>query len=191
MSVPSNAVAAIHKNAALGPSFSATNPDSVVLIEAPMPDAVPTMPCAKLKRPVLPVRSAMIRAVRTPSAVALMPSSAWEARRSNGSLMSAKPSARIGKAANPISRSGRRPQPCACRPTHGAITATMICGTMISADIASEECACDLRTRISPASGSTEALASWNRNRLAAKMTSLESFRRSLRPALGGCSIPW
>jgi hypothetical protein len=65
-----------HKNAALGPSLSATSPDSVVLIEAPMPDAVPTMPCAKLKRPVPPVRSAMIRAVRTPSTVALMPSKA-------------------------------------------------------------------------------------------------------------------
>jgi len=76
MSVPSDAVAAIHKNATLGPSLSATKPDSVVLIEAPMPDAVPTMPCAKLKRPVPPVRSAMIRAVRTPNTVALMPSKA-------------------------------------------------------------------------------------------------------------------
>ena len=74
--------------------------------------------------------------------------------------MSAKPSARIGKAANPISKSGRRPHSCARRPTQGAISATMICGTMISADMTSEECVCDLRTRISPARGRTEALAS-------------------------------
>ena len=49
MSVPNDAVAARHKNAALGPSLSATNPDSVALIEAPMPDAVPTMPCASIR----------------------------------------------------------------------------------------------------------------------------------------------
>ena len=49
MSVPNDAVAAIHKNAALGPTLSATNPDNVVLIEAPMPDAVPTMPCASIR----------------------------------------------------------------------------------------------------------------------------------------------
>jgi hypothetical protein len=76
MSVPSDAVAAMDKNAALEPSLSATSPDNVVLMEAPMPDAVPTMPCAKLKRPVPPVRSAMTSAVRTPSTVALMPSRA-------------------------------------------------------------------------------------------------------------------
>ena len=74
--VASKAVAAIHKNPALEPSLSATRPDSVVLIEAPIPDAVPTIPWAKLKRPVPPVISAMTSAVRTPSTVALMPSSA-------------------------------------------------------------------------------------------------------------------
>ena len=112
------------------------------------------------------------------------------ARRSSGSLIKAKPSARIGKAANPISRSGRRPQLCACRPTQGAISATMICGTMMSADMMSEESICDMRTSASPASGRTEALASWNRNRLVAKMTNLESFKRIPRPALGGFSTP-
>ena len=100
------------------------------------------------------------------------------ARRTGGALIKAKPSARIGKAANPISRSGRRPQLCACRPTQGAISATRTCGTMISADMMSEEFICDMRTSASPASGRTEALASWNKNRLVAKMTNLESFKR-------------
>jgi hypothetical protein len=55
----------------------------------------------------------------------------------------------------------------------------------------SEEFICDMRTSASPASGRTEALASWNKNRLVAKMTNLESFKRILRLALGGCSTPW
>ena len=57
---------------------------------------------------------------------------------------------------------------------------------MISADMTSDESICDMRTSASPASGRTEALASWNRNELVAKMTNLESFKRILRPALGG-----
>ena len=73
--VASKAVAAIHENPAPEPSLSATRPDSVVLNEAPIPEAVPTMPWAKLNRPVPPVISAMTRAVSTPSTVALMPSS--------------------------------------------------------------------------------------------------------------------
>ena len=44
--------------------------------EAPIPDAVPTMPWAKLKRPVMPVISAITSAVSTPSTAPLMPSSA-------------------------------------------------------------------------------------------------------------------
>ena len=39
-------MAAIDKNPALVPNLSATRPDRVVLIEAPIPDAVPTIPCA-------------------------------------------------------------------------------------------------------------------------------------------------
>jgi hypothetical protein len=48
-------------------------PDTVVLSEAPRPEAVPTKPWARLNRPVRPVRSAMINGCRTPSTVPLMP----------------------------------------------------------------------------------------------------------------------
>ena len=47
----------------------------VVPSDAPIPDAVPMMPCAKLKRPVPLVRSAMTSGVSTPSTAPLMPSS--------------------------------------------------------------------------------------------------------------------
>ena len=42
---------------------------------------------------------------------------------------------------------------------------------MINADMISEEFVCYMPTSASPASGRTQALASWNRNRLVAKMT--------------------
>ena len=40
-------------------------PESVVLSEAPIPDIVPTNPCARLNRPAPAVRSATISAVRS------------------------------------------------------------------------------------------------------------------------------
>ena len=72
--------------------------------------------------------------------------------RSIGLVVQANSSARSGKAANPISRSGRRPQLVAWRPAHGAMIATIICGTMIIAEKMSEEKASFLYTSASPAS---------------------------------------
>ena len=43
--------------------------------EAPIPDAVPTRPCARLKRSVPFVKSAMTSAVKTPTTAPLIPSS--------------------------------------------------------------------------------------------------------------------
>ena len=45
----------------------------------------------------------------------------------------------MGNAPNPISRSGRRPQLFVCRPTQGAIRATMIYGRTINAETMGEE----------------------------------------------------
>src|SRR5215467_14685358 len=71
----SRATNAILRNAAVRPKLAATTPKSVVPSEAPIPDPVPTMPWAKLKRPVPPVTSAMTSAVSTPNTAPLMPSS--------------------------------------------------------------------------------------------------------------------
>jgi hypothetical protein len=54
-------------------------------------------------------------------------------------VLQANTRARIGKAANPMSKRGRRPQVFARRPTHDAISATIIWGTMINAETMSEE----------------------------------------------------
>ena len=51
----------------------------------------------------------------------------------------ANSSARTGKAAKPISRSGRRPQLFAARPTQGANRATRIYGRTINAETTSDE----------------------------------------------------
>ena len=188
--VARRATAAIPANPATRPRSCATTPESVVLSEAPIPDAVPTMPWARLNRPVPLVISATTRAVSTPRAAPLIPSSACRPRRSSGSLIKVKPSARIDKAANPRSSSGRRPQLCACRPAQGANSATTICGTMISAERISEEPGRAACTRSSPASGRTEALASWNRKRQTEKTSNLESCQRARRRVLGGSSVP-
>src|SRR5262252_8360605 len=71
----SRATNAILRNAAVRPKLAATTPKSVVPSEAPIPDPVPTMPWAKLKRPVPPVTSAMTSAVSTPNTAPLMASS--------------------------------------------------------------------------------------------------------------------
>ena len=56
-----------------------------------------------------------------------------------GSGINANSNARMGNAPNPMSRSGRRPQLLACRPTQGAIAATTICGRTINADTMRDE----------------------------------------------------
>jgi hypothetical protein len=48
----SRPTAAMLRNTPVRPKLTATRPKSVVLSEAPIPDTVPTMPWARLKRPV-------------------------------------------------------------------------------------------------------------------------------------------
>ena len=69
---------------------------------------------------------------------------------------------RIGSAAKPISNSGRRPQHCACRPTHGENTATTSCGTTMQAAIRTVAHWLDRIVNTLPISGSMAALARWN-----------------------------
>src|ERR1700733_4073920 len=104
-----------------------------------------------------------------------------------GLAVQANRSARIGRAANPTSSSGRRPHVFARRPAHGAMIATITWGTMIKAETMSEERASLLYTNASPASGSIDALAIWNKNTQAANVISLRFFQTLQRGALG----PW
>src|ERR1700692_5765 len=108
-----------------------------------------------------------------------------------GSVVEAKTSARIGNAANPTSRSGRRPHVFARRPAHGAIIATMTWGTMINAETISEERASLLYANASPASGSIDALAIWNKNTQPANMRRPRVFQRLRSRTLGGLLGTW
>src|ERR1700722_15303560 len=108
-----------------------------------------------------------------------------------GSVVQANTSARIGNAANPTSSSGRRPQIFAWRPVHGAMIATMTWGTMISAETMSEENASLLYANASPASGSIDALAIWNKNTQPANMSRPVFFEKLWSRALGGTLGPW
>jgi len=107
-----------------------------------------------------------------------------------GSVVQANTSARIGKAANPTSRSGRRPHVFARRPAHGAISATITWGTMINAETMSEENASLLYASVSPASGSIDALANWNKHSQPANVSRLRFFQRLQCRALGGALRP-
>src|ERR1700739_4914345 len=108
-----------------------------------------------------------------------------------GLVVQANTSARIGNAANPISSSGRRPRIFAWRPVHGATIATMTWGTIMSADKMSEERASLLYANASPASGSNDALAIWNKNTQPANMSKPGVFQRLRIRALGGALGPW
>src|SRR5262249_20871713 len=68
------------RNATLLPSRSLIHPASVVLSEAPMPIPLPTMPCARLKRPVPRVMSAMVSGTSTPNRRAAAPPPAGAGR---------------------------------------------------------------------------------------------------------------
>src|ERR1700723_3759003 len=103
-----------------------------------------------------------------------------------GLVVQANTSARTGNAANPISSSGRRPHMFARRPVHGAIIATTTWGTMISAETMSEENASLLYANASPASGSIDALAIWNKNTQPANMSRPGIFQRLPSRALDG-----
>jgi hypothetical protein len=92
------------------------DPDIDVLTEPPIPERAPTRPCAKLNRPVPAVRSAMTNAVRTPIVAPLSPSSSWMTTSNAGSAVNANSPERMGTAANPTIRRGRRPQVAARRP---------------------------------------------------------------------------
>src|ERR1700743_2424696 len=105
-------------------------------------------------------------------------------------LCEAKGSAGIGSAANPASSSGRRPHAFACRPVQGAIIATVTWGTMINAETMSEESACLLYTNASPARGSIDALAIWNKNTQLANMSRPGIFQRLWSRALDGVLNP-
>src|ERR1700688_2307194 len=106
--------------------------------------------------------------------------------RTVGLVEQANTNARIGKAANPTSISGRRPHVFARRPAHGAMIATITWGTMINAETMSEERASLLYASASPASGSIEALAIWNKNTLPANMIKPRFFQRLRSRTLGG-----
>src|SRR5271163_1981147 len=110
--------------------------------------------------------------------------------RTIGLVVQAKMSARIGNAQNPASKSGRRPQVLARRPAHGAISATIPWGTMINAETISEERGTFLYTNDSPASGSIDALASWNKNTHPANVSRTRFFKRLKYRALGGALDP-
>src|ERR1700675_1469396 len=103
-----------------------------------------------------------------------------------GLVVQANTRARIGNAANPTSRSGRPPHVFARRPAHGAIIATMTWGTMINAETMSEERASLLYASASPASGSIDALAVWNKNTPPANVSRLRFFQRLRRRARDG-----
>src|ERR1700731_3116725 len=107
-----------------------------------------------------------------------------------GLVVQANTSARIGNAANPTSSSGRRPRMFAWRPVHGAIIATMTWGTMMSAETMREESASLLYANASPASGSNDALAIWNRNTQPANISRQGVFQRLRSRALGGALGP-
>src|SRR5215469_2479888 len=102
---------------------------------APTPITVPNIPWARLKRPVPLVTSAITTAVITPSTAPVITSSNWIAIRANELPITAKSTARIGRAANPTSSSGLRPSFSADHPTQGASRSTRSCGTMIKAAI--------------------------------------------------------
>jgi len=95
----------------------------------------------------------------------------------------------IGKAANPTSRSGRRPN-FARRPAHGAISATIAWGTMINAETMSDERDTLPYTSASPASGSIDAFAIWNKNTPPANISRLRFVQRFQCRALGGALGP-
>src|SRR6185369_17427024 len=107
-----------------------------------------------------------------------------------GLVVEANTSARIGNAVKPTSNSGRRPHVFARRPVHGAIIATITWGTMISAETISEESASLLYANASPASGSIDALAIWNKNTQPAKMSRPRVFQRLRSRTLGGLLGP-
>ena len=96
--------------------------------KTPTPERVPRRPWAKLNRPVPFARSAMTSVVSTPSVAPLRPSSIWMTTSNAGAAVNAKNAARTRTIPIPMSRSGRRPQVLAVRPTHGANSPTMICG---------------------------------------------------------------
>ena len=100
-----------------------------------MPVAVPTMPWPRLKWPVPRVRSAITSGTMTANTEAVTPSSSCTTTSSHGLLTEANSRPRIGKAANPISSNGRRPQSSARVPTDGDSSATTSCGTTIQAAI--------------------------------------------------------
>src|SRR5665213_527369 len=108
-----------------------------------------------------------------------------------GLVVQANTSARIGNAANPTSSSGRRPHVFAPRPAHGADIATITWGTMINADTMSEERASLLYANASPASGSIDALAIWNKNTQPASMSRPRVYQRVRSRALGGGLGRW
>ena len=97
---------------------------------------------------------------------------------------------RIGSAAKPSSSSGRRPQSCARRPTHGESTATTSCGTTMQAAIRTVAHWLDRMVRTLPISGSIAALARWNSSMQPAKISSgrLRSSAASLVRGLSGAT---
>ena len=87
---------------------------------------------------------------------------------------------------DPMSKSGRRPQFSARRPTHGAKRATTTWGTTISADMTSDDRrSCPIA---SPRRGNMEAFANWNKTMQLAKMSRRWLVPTMPRAILGVCA---
>ena len=102
--------------------------------------------------------------------------------------------ARIGKAANPISNTGRRPHRCAKRPTEGENAATTSCGTTMQAATSVVAHALERMVTMLAISGSMAVFASWKKVTHAAKVSSGRLVKRLAKPAVAlrpSSSPPW
>src|SRR5215472_15231565 len=172
------------RNATLLPSRSLIHPANVVLIEAPIPIPLPTMPWARLKRPVPRVISAIVSGTSTPNTAALMPSSSCTATSRRGSTTTISNRPRIGNAAKPASRIGRRPHRCAQRPTEGENVATTSCGTTMQAATNVVAPVLERMVTTLATSGSIAAFASWKTATHAANVKSGRLVRSVTKPAV-------
>ncbi len=106
--------------------------------------------------------------------------------------MSANSTPRAAKAAKHRYNSGRRPHRSAMRPTHGANSATMSCGTTIQAPIRVDAHSLERIVRMLPINGSIAAFASWNSRMQPAKASSrrlLNALRHPIVAAPVGSSF--
>ena len=162
----------------------------MVLSEAPTPDIVPTNPCARLNRPVrCEVGDDQRRQHAQHRSADAVEYLSGDENHWIGGLGEHQRSDRQRCNSNQQQRPATPPVRPAPRPV--AISATITWGTMINAATMSEKRASLLYASASPASGSIDALAIWNKNTPPANVSRPRFFqslrRRALREALG----PW